>query len=160
MLTPLRIDLKPSLGLGLSLAFLFIGAGYILSASHLPVNYKVFSLLLFSISFGYYLSRYIFLIWPQAITQVWYRGKSQWLILVKSGHLYSAELLGDSFVSAWLIILNFKTEKKRISVILTRDILNKEQYRKLRMSLSSAGPGFSARDSMSKSLSASNDQRG
>ena len=57
-----------------------------------------------------------------------YREKSQseWVL---------AELLGNSFVSSWLVVLNFKGEGKRFTVILPADSLDSDTFRRLRVRL-------------------------
>jgi len=54
------------------------------------------------------------------------KSQSDW-VLVK--------LLGNSFLSTWLLVLNFKGEGKRFSVLLPADSLDKDTFRRLRVRL-------------------------
>lgn len=54
------------------------------------------------------------------------KSQSDWVLV---------ELLGNSFVSTWLVVLNFKGEGKRFTVILPADYLDNDTFRRLRVRL-------------------------
>ncbi len=67
-------------------------------------------------------------------TVIW-KEDNEWEI-IEAGGSKNASLLASSFVSRWLTILNFKLEdRKKKTVIVFSDAINKEQFRKLRVRL-------------------------
>ncbi len=60
-----------------------------------------------------------------------------WVIETRAGKSFEVELLGETFVSAVLIVLNFKIQKtgKRRSLILMPDSLSKDIFRRIRVYL-------------------------
>jgi hypothetical protein len=46
-----------------------------------------------------------------------------------------ARLLGSSIANPWFVLLHFKTENKRYSVLMPRDSLEPEAFRRLRVAL-------------------------
>lgn len=69
-----------------------------------------------------------------------------WFISTRGGHqLFTVELLPSSFVSRYLIILNFKNTKSRLffptySVLLTKDSLTADGYRMMKVRLKTLNP--------------------
>jgi len=54
------------------------------------------------------------------------KSQSDWVLV---------ELLGHSYVSTWLVVLNFGGEGKRFTVILPADSLDNDTFRRLRVRL-------------------------
>ncbi len=83
---------------------------------------------------GYYLCRYKIL--KQKITTC-YLVDDQWILKDQRGKEHIAQLLGNSIVTTFMIILNFKRieNKKCESMVLYRDTLPKTQFRQLRVLL-------------------------
>lgn len=75
-------------------------------------------------------------------TMTWKEGKD-WVIEFKNNTQYETQLLPSSFVSPWLVVLNFKKtdEQPRRSVTLFRDTLDGESFRRLRVRLNVDGTG-------------------
>jgi len=67
----------------------------------------------------------------------------EWVIELKDNKQYKTQLLPSSFVSPWLVVLNFKRadEQPRRSVTLFRDALDGESFRRLRVRLELEGTG-------------------
>ncbi len=66
----------------------------------------------------------------------WKEG-SEWVLELNDGTQYETYLLPSSYVSPWLVVLNFsKAENQRgRSVTLFRDALDEESFRRLRVRL-------------------------
>ena len=71
-----------------------------------------------------------------------YVNNNEWIIVDKQNKKYEATLLGDSFVSSWFIILNFRmiNNLKRKSLILCRDSLGQNQFIQLKKTLLNSSP--------------------
>ena len=89
------------------------------------------------LSLVFFSAKHLFLLLPTAIVQLWHESDGHWLLLLKNGKVISAGLLGDSFITRYLIILNFKSThtKKTYSVLFWPDNLSAENFRKLRVVL-------------------------
>jgi len=70
----------------------------------------------------------------------WKEG-SEWVLELSDGIQYETYLLPSSYVSPWLVVLNFsKAENQRgRSVTLFRDALDQETFRRLRVRLRMGG---------------------
>lgn len=133
----LTIQIKPSKALTLFFCFVHIGAVLILLMMRLPVGIKFLSLLLCLWNLWYCLGRYILCVLPNAITQAWRTGSGEWLLLQRNGSLRQAQLLGNSFTSPYLVILNFRivASKKHVSLLLAFDCYESEVFRRMRVAL-------------------------
>ena len=61
--------------------------------------------------------------------------RGEWLLHEVNGH-HKAKLLADSFITQYLIVLNFKTQRfLKSHVLLMRDSVSAEEWRKLRVYL-------------------------
>jgi len=58
--------------------------------------------------------------------------QQQWALQTAQGWQL-AELLPSSFVSSWLMVLNFQGEQGRLTVILPADSLDSDSFRRLRV---------------------------
>lgn len=70
-----------------------------------------------------------------AIKSLTWKNEAEWVIEFKNGIQYESQLLPSSFVSPWLVVLNFKrvSGHPRLSVTLFRDALDGESFRRLRV---------------------------
>ncbi len=73
-------------------------------------------------------------------TLTWKEG-GEWALELNDGTQYETYLLPSSYVSAWLVVLNYnKAENQRSrSVALFRDALDEESFRRLRVRLGVEG---------------------
>jgi hypothetical protein len=60
---------------------------------------------------------------------------NSWVLHLAPGSEVEARLLGSSIANPWFVLLHFKTENKRYSVLLPRDSLEPEAFRRLRVAL-------------------------
>jgi hypothetical protein len=71
----------------------------------------------------------------KSIQGVEFNTRGEWLLHEMHSH-QKAQLLADSFITQYLIILNFKTQKfLKSHVLLMRDSVSAEEWRKLRVYL-------------------------
>lgn len=92
-----------------------------------------FLLMLFCmLSYYYCFSRYISLTHPSVIHVIRRQITGEWLLINKRGDVINATLEGDSVITNFLIIMNFKRkDKKTSSVVLFPDALGQENFRRL-----------------------------
>ena len=78
-----------------------------------------------------------------AIRSMTWKDGPDWAIEFRNNTHYETQLLPSSFVSPWLVVLNFKKteEQPRRSVTLFRDALDGESFRRLRVRLGMEGTG-------------------
>ena len=62
-----------------------------------------------------------------------------WDLHTREGPIIEASLLGSSLVNPWFVLLHFRAEKKRYSLLICRDSLNAEEFRRLRVTLRVVG---------------------
>lgn len=120
----------------------FLGAAYVGSClcvifSDVPFWIKL-PLVLFALAHAYHvLSRYALLRDAKAIVRCCVQDKTRWQLATKSGDIYKADILGDSWSSAFMVVLNFRQvhNQKRVSVLLLKGMLAPDVFRKLRVYL-------------------------
>jgi toxin CptA len=81
--------------------------------------------------------RHAALLASTAVLRVSVTEDGQWRLQNRAGSVMAAKLRGDSLVSRFLVILNFKLETKRrnISVILLSDSVDAHTFRRLKQYL-------------------------
>jgi len=73
---------------------------------------------------------------PQAITALEWRADGSWLLTARNGINMSPALKADSYVHPALVILNFSgTGNRLLSIVLFRDSLDHDTFRRLRLRL-------------------------
>ena len=129
--TPLQLDIQSSRQLIIGLATIFFLVVISVLFASLAFYFKFLFLLVFL---------FLFLAFPgcKNINHkkiiIW-KEDSEWKI-VEEGMSQNARLLASSFISQWLSILNFELDnKKKKTVLVFADAINKEQFRKLRVRL-------------------------
>lgn len=72
-----------------------------------------------------------------AVVRLWVASDGQWYLQNHADSVVAAELQGDTFVSRYLIILNFKLEIKQRSsaVVLWNDSVDAQTFRRLKQYL-------------------------
>lgn len=140
----LTVKIKPSKFLLLLFSMLHLGAIVILLQSTLTGLSKLIGITLCILGFCYYLGNNYGIYLFNVITQVWHTKEGKWLVLTNNGKLYEARLLGDSYISSYLLILNFKllNAGKTLSALLVFDAYNKDELRRLKVALQMRGKVF------------------
>jgi len=132
-----RFALNPSYYFALLLLLLHVGAVLILLALQLPWLMTVLLGILCGMSLANTMQRYAMLANPQAIIGFWQDKAGEWFLQEKRGKIHSAQLLGNSFCSRYLVLLNFKLAEKRRKrpVIILADSLSHSMFRQLQVQL-------------------------
>lgn len=134
---PLRFNLNPSHRLAAFFLLIYAGALLSLVLSNAPWWLKISAVFLV-VFHGYYtIRKYALLMHPKAIVQCALVEDDLWLLIDRAGEEKRVRLLGDSWQSRYMLILNFRlTEKrKRISIVLISDMLDAAMMRRLRVYL-------------------------
>ena len=73
---------------------------------------------------------------PQALVRITADTEGRWSLQPRSGQRQDSELLADSYVQSWIIVLNFRdAEKRRRTRVLLGDETSPEALRRLRVRL-------------------------
>lgn len=127
--TPLELDVQ------FSKYFLYFFVLIIfLSVSCLVIVPVPFVVKILAVSFVVFISSRQYLIFQQPKRIIWHE-QNNWKI-IEMGCEHECELLNNSFIMPWLAILNLKlANNKTKSVVIFKDAIDKEQFRKLRVRL-------------------------
>lgn len=132
-----RYHLKSSQLLCYLLGFIYVGS--IICSWYTAIPWWISSLLtILCIYIGYNtIYKYTFVNYPWAVNLLWQDLSGIWYLLNNQGKIHEAQLMGDSYLSSWLIIANFELldNGKRISILITKDRLNKNEFRRLTVQL-------------------------
>lgn len=93
-------------------------------ASQAPWEIKWLAWLAATLIFLQYLSRYILLRSPHAITEIRFDQADLAWLWTRNGQFFNACLAGDSFLSAHFVVLNFRLDKKSciVAAIHAKDV--------------------------------------
>ncbi|GMR07134.1 MAG: hypothetical protein BMS9Abin26_0136 [Gammaproteobacteria bacterium] len=85
-------------------------------------------------------SLYLNLLRQNRIQRILWQGDNRWQLTLTDGRELSAEILGDSIVLPYLVILNFRLPQqpmlhRRRSKVIFPDALSEEKFRQLRVCL-------------------------
>ena len=133
----LRIELKTSYILLTLLLFIHIGAVFCLwiTAFALWIKLLVMSLVLFSLY--YTILNHVFHCHHYSIDQLQQQADGSWLLYQHNGDCTVGELMGNSLVTTFICILNFKVYERfqPIAVIIVPDAVATADFRRLCMLL-------------------------
>ena len=80
--------------------------------------------------------RHISLTHARAVVRLTWTRHGDWRLVTADGMEQGADLLGDSYVHPWLVVLNFSLPRRgRASVVLFPDSLHADDFRRLRVRL-------------------------
>lgn len=133
---PLRIS--PGFSLRLTILLILVHLGGILML--LNMQWQWWQIVLMSsvvlISLIYNFGRHVLQTHQQSITEINWTSDGRWLLTTRSGNSFQARLSENSFLHPQLVVLNFNRGRwKRQSVVLFRDALDQESFRRLRVRL-------------------------
>ncbi len=133
---PLRIRPRPSRRLAILLSLAH--GGGLLIVPLLPWPWwgllTMASMLIFSLASC--LARHVLLLHPRAVTGIDWTGEGRWLLTLRNGEQITARLAQDSYLHPQLVILSFHRGRwRRQSVVLCRDAVDQESFRRLRVRL-------------------------
>jgi len=112
---------------------MYLGAFYWLWITTLPIWLDLPIEAAVLIGFIFHLRVYLFRNCAKAVTSmVWIEG-NEWLLENCKGEEHPVTLLGNSVVSPWLIVLNFKPEKggRKWPVVIMPDSVDSTTFRRL-----------------------------
>ena len=133
--TPLQINLQRSNLLFALLAMMFLGALSLLWVLPWPVYVVLLFSLLLTVSFFVVLDQHVLRRGQQQLKCVSQDSSGQWWLQKQTGEKFTAQLQGDSYLHPRLVVLNFKNIKRRYSVVLMQDSLDRASFRRLRVRL-------------------------
>ena len=108
------------------LALLYVGAFLCVLLVQLPLVARLLLLLLL-------LASAVYSFCSNSISHFSLHSDGLWRLRLKCGKEETAELLDDSYLSRWLLVLNFRVtdSKRRRSAMITANALATDAYRKL-----------------------------
>jgi len=133
---PLYLELRPSRIFALVLLVIHLGAVGCLLMVPLPWPVRVVAAGTVLFSFRYTLFRRALLRHDKSVTALLWDDLGEWKLFFSSGE-EAARLEPDTFVSSWLVVLNFSAASAtgRHSVVIFPDSLDRESFRRLRVRL-------------------------
>lgn len=81
---------------------------------------------------AYYLKRHYWQTSRRSVLEINHDEDGQWSVRCID-HWYPVELLPNCFLSPWLVVMNFKGDSGRYTVVLPADSLDHESHRRLRV---------------------------
>ena len=131
----LRVPLKPSRYLALTLAAAHACAGIVLIPLELPLWSKLTLLAFVIASFAYALRRHALLRTAGAFVAVEFRQHDCVAVQTRDGRWHEARVLPTTCVSPLLTVLNMRMPRRVFArhVVLARDSAHPEDYRKVRV---------------------------
>lgn len=131
---PFRVVLRRSFLLVSALLFMHGGALLWLFSFALPLWFKLTAAAVTAISLLLQLRLHLLQKGRGAVIALEWDGGEEWRLQLAEGGYITARLLGSSFVTAWLIVLNFKPEagcRRMLPVIIMTDTIDTSSFRRL-----------------------------
>lgn len=133
----LRLELTPSRSFFAAATGAHVAALAAVVPLEIPSAIKAGLAVLIFVSLGITLRRHAFLAAPGSVVCLEIRDSSAVAVLTRRGSRYDAHILGSTFVSPRLTVLNLKRLTRRgvLHVVLLPDGVDPEAYRRLRVLL-------------------------
>lgn len=132
----LTLEIRPSRQLAGFLILLHALAFIAAIANPLPIWARA-ALLVFTIAnFGYSFRQAVL---RTAVTGLRCVPGQSWILYQREGESTRAQLSTSTLVTPWLVLLHFQGERKKSSLLLCRDSLDAESFRRLRVLLATRG---------------------
>ena len=130
---PFRVSIKPSILLNGAFIVMSLGGLAWLWAYDIPVVFKWLVSGVISVAMVIHLRRYLFRTCKRAVSRLVWRAQGEWLLETVRGDTVTARLLGSSFVSPWLIVLNFRPHRggRMWPVVIVPDSVDSTSFRRL-----------------------------
>jgi len=133
----IHIKLQASKALFCVALLLHILAGVAVFMAQISLVFKLILCLVLLFSFVFFIRHHVLRQTKNSIQSFYYKNDAWWLNL-KNGQTQEMDLLGNSFVTPLITILNFRASTKpsrRYSVLLPADSLSHDEARRLRVFL-------------------------
>lgn len=129
----LTLDLQVSVYFVISLLCIYLGAIACLSMTTLSAWIKVMIVIFCCLNFLRILYRQGLYLANRSIISIQISPSGQWQVCLRNGNVLQATLASNSFVSAYLCLLNFKVLGYVFfpSVIIFRDTVDRDSFRRL-----------------------------
>jgi len=133
----IQIDLRASKSLTVLLLSIHMGAITVLCWVPIPIWIKLIAITFCLWDLTRLLRLHIFRNTALAIIKFTINSEQQWWLIDYQGQSHLASLQGNSFMTAYLIILNFKINGSRVkkSVVIARDSVDRDSFRRLSVHL-------------------------
>lgn len=115
--------------------FCYGGAVAVLILLVMPLWVEIPLVIIVLVNFSITLRKHVLRAGNWEIVEILWDKQGRWYIAGKDGFMNTCKLMPSTYVSTWLVILNFKGNDGRKSVILFRDALDSETFRELRVRL-------------------------
>ena len=140
--TPLRLEIKPSRILCSLLLILHLFALAIIFILDFEFLINILVAILIAVSAYISIFQTAFRKSSSAIIKLVWDSNNEWILENNRGEQLNAELLRDSYVSSVMTVLNFKCKNhfRHKSIILLKDNINENDFRKLRVRLKVGKP--------------------
>lgn len=138
---PLRFQLKSSHGIGILIAVLhfLVAIIIILMTNPLPIIVTLLLFMAIISSYFYYYQWHVARILEKSIVEIHINSLEDWSVFSCRGRRIKVDLLSSSFSSQFLIILNFRCfNSRKYTVLITKNMLNEDDFRHLRVRLKTA----------------------
>lgn len=131
----LSIHLKPSSRLVIMLSLAHLVAAGLLWPLALPWSVKVVIIVLLIISLGHYLRQDALRTASNAVIAFELSEAMQCTLTTRSGETMACIILGSTFVTSYLTVLNLRAEGKffTYSIVILPDSIDTEEFRQLRV---------------------------
>ncbi len=131
----LSIHRKPSFWLAVILSLAHFAAAILLYSLLVPLEIKVLIFILLFISLIYYLCHDALLCANKAVISFTLSEKMRCTMTTRSGKTAVCDVLGDTFVAPYLVVLNLKRKGKFFpcSIVILPDGIDADMHRKLRV---------------------------
>ncbi|MER2511643.1 protein YgfX [Nitrosomonas ureae] len=131
----LSIHRKPSFWLAVILSSAHIATAMLLWPLSLPLEVKMLIAILLVISLVYYLGRDALLYANKAVISFTLSEKMQCTAITQSSKTITCKVLGSTFVSPYLVVLNLKPEGEFFpcSIVILSDGVDIDMHRQLRV---------------------------
>jgi len=129
-----RIEFSPSLTLAATIGATHAGAAALLWIVDLPLAVKAALALAIAISFVYFMARDAFLRAPHSVVALQLKEDGRIAARTRAGHWLDCEVMGTSYVSSRLTVVNLRARERRLGVrvVLVGDNVGPEAFRRLR----------------------------
>ena len=129
----LNLTLRPSKQFQYFIGFVHLGAMLCVLLISISLLIKIVLIFFCFISLLTIMWKYALLQHHQSISNVLVDGYDNWQLINKNGEKFVGELMGDSLLTNFLIILNFRSIdiNKKCSVVIFKDSLSQRAFREL-----------------------------
>lgn len=130
---PFRVAIQTSFLLNGALGLAYLGAFFWIGVFDIPYLIKLVIVTCILAGLVVHVRRHLFRTCKRAVVNLVWKAQGEWLLETSAGEIVTAKLLGSSFVTPWLIILNFKPKQggRMWPVVIMPDNVDSTSFRRL-----------------------------